>query len=206
MDINLVQSRGIILDMLKRRGYDVKPYKNYSINEIRIMKDSNKLDMILEKENGMKCYVKYNINKKLKSNDLKKAVNKHFIDEDHELEEYDELIIICNDVNILISKKYSNFMSKLENIYNKNYFVQIFNLDSLLYDVTKHVLVPEHIILTDDEKQQLLDEYNITEDKLPRISRFDPVGKFIGIRPGQVCKIIRNSYTCGESLYYRICY
>ena len=206
MDINLVQSRGILLDMLERRGYDVSNYKNYSINEIRIMRENKTLDMRLEKESGPKCYVKYNIYKKLKSNELTKIVKNNFINEDAELTPNDELIIICNDNNILISKKYSNFMSKLENFYYKNYFVQIFNVDSLLFDVTKHNLVPEHIILSDDEKQDILKQYNISENKLPRISRFDPVAKFIGIKPNQVCKIIRNSYTCGESVYYRICY
>jgi len=206
MDINLVQSRGILLDMLERRGYDVSNYKNYSINEIRIMRENKTLDMRLEKESGSKCYVKYNIYKKLKSNELTKIVKNNFINEDAELTPNDELIIICNDNNILISKKYSNFMSKLENFYYKNYFVQIFNVDSLLFDVTKHNLVPEHIILSDDEKQDILKQYNISENKLPRISRFDPVAKFIGIKPNQVCKIIRNSYTCGESVYYRICY
>ena len=205
MDINLLKSRGVLLDMLERRGYDVEQYRNYSINEIRLMHDTKKLDMILEKESGMKCYVKYSIYKKLQSTELNKLVTNYFISEDHQLSEGDELIIICND-NIIISKKYGNFMSKLENYYTKNLFVQIFSVDSLLFDVTKHSLVPEHIILSDNEKQKILEKYNIDENKLPRISRFDPVAKFIGIRPTQVCKITRNSYTCGESIYYRICY
>ena len=97
-------------------------------------------------------------------------------------------------------------MSKLENYYTKNFFVQIFNLDSLLFDITKHELVPEHIIITEDEKPDLLKHYNISEDKLPHISRFDPVAKYLGMRPKQVCKIIRNSYTSGEATYFRICY
>ena len=164
MDINLLKSRGVLLDMLERRGYDVEQYRNYSINEIRLMHDTKKLDMILEKS-GMKCYVKYSIYKKLQSTELKKLVINYFINEDHQLSEGDELIIICND-NIIISKKYGNFMSKLENFYNKNYFVQIFNLDSLLFDVTKHILVPEHIILTDDEKELSTNVSNTINERL----------------------------------------
>ena len=209
MNINLLDSRGILLDMLEKRGYDVEKYRNYSINEIRLMKDNDTLDIIVENQTGMTCYVKYHIYKKLKSTDLRKAVLLHYkmdADDEGDLTEHDELIIICNDANIAISKKYGNFMSKLENYYTKNFFVQIFNVDSLLFDITKHNLVPEHIILTEDEKQDLLKHFNIDEDKLPRISRFDPVAKYLGMRPKQVCKIVRNSYTSGEATYFRICY
>lgn len=211
MDINLLNSRGILLDMLEKRGYDTDKYRDYSINEIRLMNDNDTLDMVLEKSIGMKCYVKYHIHKKLKSTDLRKAVLLHYkmdVDDEGDLttDTNDELIIITNDSNIIISKKYGNFMSKLENYYTKNFFVQIFNIDSLLFDITKHNLVPEHTILTEDEKQDLLEHYNISDDKLPSISRFDPVAKYIGIRPTQVCKIVRNSYTSGVSNYYRICY
>ena len=45
----------------------------------------------------------------------------------------------------------------------------------------------------------------LEERKLPHISRFDPVAKFLGLRPGVICKIIRNSYTSGEAFYYRLC-
>ena len=49
-------------------------------------------------------------------------------------------------------------------------------------------------------------KYNITDDaQFPDISRFDPVAKIIGIRPGQVCEIIRPSKTAIDGKYYRIC-
>jgi len=204
MDIKLLKSRGIILSMLQRRGYDTTEYNNYSINEIRVMRNNDNLDMLLKKS-GTTCYVMYYIgekHKKFKSNDLKKAVIEYF--ESEVLGENDELIIIMDD-KLLLSKKYSNFTGKLENYYAQGYFIQLFNISSLLYDVTKHSLVPEHIILSNTEKEALLKHFNIVEEKLPRISRFDPVAKFIGLRPGDVCKIKRSSYTSGEIDYYRLC-
>ena len=209
MDIKLLKSRRIILSMLQRRGYNTDQYKNYSINEIRLMRSNDNLDMLLKKEPGMNCYVRYYIgetHKKFKSSDLQKAVYKYFEDEnDKVLQENDELIIITDD-KLLLSKKYSNFIGKLENYYAHNYFVQIFNISSLLYDVTKHSLVPEHSILSNLEKEALLKHFNIDETKLPCISRFDPVAKFIGLRPGDVCKIKRSSYTSGDIYYYRLCH
>ena len=48
--------------------------------------------------------------------------------------------------------------------------------------------------------------YNITDKvQFPNISRFDPVARAIGLRPGQVCGITRPSKTSIESNYYRIC-
>jgi DNA-directed RNA polymerase subunit H (RpoH/RPB5) len=43
------------------------------------------------------------------------------------------------------------------------------------------------------------------DTQFPDISRFDPVAQIIGIRPGQVCEIIRPSKTAISAYYYRIC-
>jgi DNA-directed RNA polymerase subunit H (RpoH/RPB5) len=52
----------------------------------------------------------------------------------------------------------------------------------------------------------IINKYNITEkSQFPDISRFDPVARAIGIRPGQVCNIIRPSKTSITTNYYRIC-
>jgi DNA-directed RNA polymerase I, II, and III subunit RPABC1 len=67
-------------------------------------------------------------------------------------------------------------------------------------------MVPKHIKLNNTQKQEFLDKYNIyKEDRIPEISRFDPVAKAIGLQPGEVCKIIRPSRTSIEGVYYRIC-
>ena len=207
MDNKLLTSRKIILDMLENRGYKVDDYRNYSINEIRMQKDTGNLDMLLK--NGTKtCYVNYNITdgkfKKLKTGDLTKAVRQHFHETEGELTQGDELIIIMNH-RLLLSKKYSNFSPRLEKYYHNDRFVQVFDIDSLVFNITEHELVPEHVILSDEEKQDLVTHFNLDEDQLPHISRFDPVAKFIGLRPGDVCKIERKSYSSGKVNYYRIC-
>ena len=45
----------------------------------------------------------------------------------------------------------------------------------------------------------------INNEQFPDISRFDPVAQVIGIRPGQVCEILRPSKTAITAPYYRIC-
>ena len=37
------------------------------------------------------------------------------------------------------------------------------------FDVTKHILVPKHTLLTEKEKDKLLEKYHITIKELPKI-------------------------------------
>ncbi len=71
-------------------------------------------------------------------------------------------------------------------------------------NILKHKLVPEHIILKEEEKRIVLDKYRITEEQLPKIATNDPAVKEIGAKAGNVIKITRNSATAGESIYYRV--
>ena len=51
-----------------------------------------------------------------------------------------------------------------------------------------------------------MEKYNLMQrTQFPEISRFDPVARVIGLRPGQICKITRPSKTAIESNYYRVC-
>lgn len=71
------------------------------------------------------------------------------------------------------------------------------------FDVTKHILVPKHIKLSEKEKKQLLAQYSITIKELPRISRKDPAISHLGVKEGDIIKIIRESPTAGEIVFYR---
>ena len=71
-------------------------------------------------------------------------------------------------------------------------------------EIDKHELVPKHILLTEREKEELLQKYGISLRQLPRISMEDPVIKDLNGKIGDVVKIIRKSSTAGESLYYRV--
>ena len=72
------------------------------------------------------------------------------------------------------------------------------------FDILKHVLVPQHEILKEEEVEKLLKAYNISKENLPRILVDDPVVKAIGAKEGDVIKITRNSPTAGKSVVYRL--
>ena len=87
-----------------------------------------------------------------------------------------------------------------------NTYVNIINIKRLQYNIMEHQLVPKHIVLTDEEKEEVKLKYNIMSDNdIPDISRFSPVSQVIGIRPGNFCKIIRPSKTSIKSDFYRVC-
>lgn len=70
-------------------------------------------------------------------------------------------------------------------------------------DVLRHELVPEHRILSEEEKQKLLEKFDITIKQLPRVLDTDPVVKQMNAKAGDVLEMKRKSISAGTSLYYR---
>jgi DNA-directed RNA polymerase, subunit H (EC 2.7.7.6) len=71
-------------------------------------------------------------------------------------------------------------------------------------DITKHYLVPKHIILSEEEKKELLEKYKVSLSDLPKIKISDPALKNLNAKPGDIVKIIRSNPRIGEEIYYRV--
>ena len=70
-------------------------------------------------------------------------------------------------------------------------------------DISHHIYVPKHEIITKDEAEKVLIKFNCKPTELPLIFENDPAIIHLGVKPGDIIKITRKSFTAGESLYYR---
>lgn len=71
-------------------------------------------------------------------------------------------------------------------------------------NVLKHELVPEQRILSDGEREKLLEKLDITARQLPKILSADPVVKEMDAKAGDVLEITRKSLSAGVAVYYRL--
>lgn len=69
--------------------------------------------------------------------------------------------------------------------------------------VPDHVLVPKHEIMTKDEAEAVMERYHCKPTEMPLIYVTDPAIVKLGVKPGDLIRITRNSSTAGESIYYR---
>ena len=198
---NIYKSRKIMLELFEERGYDVDEWNDFSINEIQSMHTNNQLDMLLKhKVSSKKIYVKYYIQKKLGKTNVYDYVDDIFSVEKI-LDKDDELIIFTKH------KPNDTLIKLMKMIYTTDgYFVNIYHMKQYLFNILNHSMVPKHTVYADIGKPELYKKYNITKDsEIPQISRFDPVAQAIGLRPGQICEIIRSSPTSITSVFYRFC-
>ena len=86
------------------------------------------------------------------------------------------------------------------------------------FNILKHRLVPDHILLTEEEAEAVLKDIfkddNVIENKkkLPKIRKDDPAIKALentdgnpsNIEPGSVIKVVRDSETADQFVAYRV--
>lgn len=91
-----------------------------------------------------------------------------------------------------------------ETIESYNTPIEIFKFNSLKSDITEHDLVPQHVVLTEDESKKVMESYRAKPRDMPLIRSNDAVAKYFNMKHGEVVKIIRPSPVTGESVAYRL--
>ncbi len=72
------------------------------------------------------------------------------------------------------------------------------------FDVQKHILVPKHTKLSEEEKLKTLEQYNLSLTQLPKILIDDSAIQELDVNEGDIIKIERKSPTIGKSYFYRV--
>lgn len=204
---SIYKSRNILLELLASQDYNIKDNYEFNVNEVNAMFTNKQLDMMLEKKTeddktkkNKKIYIRYYLAKTLRPQNIQEMMDDLFVVEEILTKEDTLYIIVKDEPNDTIIKL-------LKQIWEQDgIFIIVQCLKRLQFNILKHVLVPSHRILSTSESTIIKMRYNIMEDnQLPELSRFDPVAQAIGIRPGEICEILRPSKTAITAYYYRIC-
>jgi DNA-directed RNA polymerase I, II, and III subunit RPABC1 len=192
---NLYKVRQTVLEMISDRGY-VIPLHMLSITfeQFSIQYDQKNIDLYIENENkDKKYYVYFHVDKAFGKNDMKSIVQKI-------INQYNDdnmgIIILLKD------KESTSIMKEKSKVLYKN--VEFFEQQKMTFNITKHIFVPKHIILSREEEEEVLEKYQATKSKFPKISITDPVAKYYAMKPDQMIKILRNDPEVGVSISYRI--
>jgi len=200
----IFKSRQTLLQLLQQQKYDISDYEEFSVNEVHIMYNNKQLDMLMSSDESVdtkkKVYVKYHLAKTLPRQNIN-----DYIDDLYNLEE----VLSKGDTLIIVIKQEPNdpLLNILRQIWEQDgIFIIVYNLERLQFNILEHSYVPKHVIMNEVEIIEMKKKYNIKDDiEIPEISRFDPVAVAIGMRPGNICKIVRPSKTAITANYYRLC-
>jgi hypothetical protein len=182
---NDIEKNEVIIENFVKMLYN----RNYFIND-------NLKDLI---KNAIK---NFNNNETFIKNYYLKIIPYKFntIKKSEDIEEFLEKYI--NEKKILVIPIGSTKVEKQLLDYNNT---EVFYEVDLLVNIVDNNLVPKHIILSDEEANDILKEYKINKENLPRILSGDRIAKYYNVKPGQIVKIIRPSITAGNEIVYRIC-
>ena len=208
----LMKTRVNLLKMLKYRKIDVSAYEKFNQEELKQMlhqslldktftnPEVGPLDMIVQNSDNSYTYVKYRLDKIKTARAIESFIEQIY---NTQLKPMDKLILVAPErINI----QGSSFETMLNNFYNQmGYYVQIISLPQLMIDIVNHRDVPHHEVISETEKKDLLEKYYIKQENLPVILRDDAMARYLGLRPGEVVKILRPSPTSGTYTSYRIC-
>ena len=182
--------------MMEDRGYIIE--ENYSQISYQdwLLKNNNKstLNGIFYKkvgENIVRLYFEYLEGLKLIANDIGSFFSKM-----KDAKADSGIIVISGILSSQAKQKLADINIELQ--------VECFNISELMVNITEHAYVPKHILLTEEEKKELMKRYRIKESQLPKILHNEPVAKYLGLKRGDVVKIIRSSETAGKYVTYRI--
>jgi DNA-directed RNA polymerase I, II, and III subunit RPABC1 len=184
--------------MMEDRGYIISKIDSINkedwLKDIKKSKSMNGFFTKLDKNDSSKkirLYYHY-----IPSPKLNMEMIKNFLEIMHKYKANSGIIIMSGKISQQARQKIQEINNELQ--------VEVFTLNDLVVNITEYELVPKHILLSQKEKQSLLDRYKIKESQLPKILVTDPVARYLGLKRGDVVKIIRVSETAGRYITYRI--
>jgi DNA-directed RNA polymerase subunit H (RpoH/RPB5) len=84
--------------------------------------------------------------------------------------------------------------------------VETFWLKELQFNISRHVLVPRHERVPDNDVDAVLSKFNLnSRSQLPLIRPTDPMARYLGLAPNDIVRVLRHSPASGRHETFRIC-
>jgi len=152
--------------------YEMLSQRKYS----NIIKESEKI--IAEKEDKTKIYVFTKIIEKLNIAEINNYIS--FIQSVN----INHCILLYEGVPTPVVK---NIITTILDI---GILIELFNVDDLQFNITKHILVPLHKKLDKEECKNFKEQYGTN---IPILLKTDPVCRFYNFQKGDIIEIIRRN-------------
>ena len=208
----IYRSRMTLLDILGDRGYDVEKYRKFSPDEATAAIAAGAyagLSFKVKHLNSNKvCDVRY------ASSISRQKLDSSFDYISDEDAPNTEVIVMLQDPisdahHVCALKQYVKFMENIEDgqRQRRKLRVSFFSIYTIVINPLKHVLVPKHEIVPEEEHKALMESmYIVSKAKFPQIKfHVDPITRCIGAVPGDIIKITRPSASSGVAIIYRVC-
>lgn len=183
----------IVTEMLSDRGFQIKN----TLDLLNFNKEIEKNINEVYYKNKDEC-IYFLI---LKENKIQKKDIIEYVDNIYKGNKVNKYSILF----LLFDKQISLYKNEISEKYNID--IEIFLINNLFMNISKHETQPEFILLNENEKNELLEKYN--KENLPQIKIIDPMNMYYNGKIGDIYKIIRNGMvdrnrTSGQGIYYRI--
>lgn len=202
MEIDIVIQN--LKEMLIDRGDNIDEFNEH---EIDIERDEFYNDRDIIEFNTNKTTLIFALSKRLKKNILDE-LKENEDDLENFIKKYNNklniLLIFNNDT---LSSPLISQLNKFDKLLQKKGgMLQYFQINQLLFNPTKHRLVPKHRKLTTEESNKIMEKYMIKNKlQMPMILHNDVIAKWLGLKQGEIVEIIRYNENSGKSFYYRCC-
>ena len=170
-------------EMLKERNL----IKSYNLNNILSSIKNNftySLTLDTEDRDNIKNYDIYYFNHI-------NGQNSSIVNEKLKIEKGKHKIVIIDD-------------SVFPNYKKTNYFVEVFKVSELMINLVDVKYCPKIKLLTKEESDKVLTDYNVFKKQLPQFELHDPMVRYYDGRKGDIFKIFRSSIVSGISIAYRV--
>ena len=174
-----------VLKMLENRGkIDPKNHKKNFNNLINQIKDE--LMFVLETKDfkvGIRI-IKYKVSSLTRIDGINELLGD---------DTFDLKLVIFKEMNQKTFKQIIAFKNS-----------QAFWEHELMINIIENNYVPQHQVLTDEERIDFVKSYQITRDKLPKLYLYDPISRYYNMKIGDVVRIYRPSPNSGVAITYRV--